>query len=685
MVTVVNKHLYINGSDINHRDCEYMHSNRALRAILISIVLALGLLLPALIIVPTVGADSISGETTFYFKNALSLEFEDGLGLGIVPPVSQDEPTKQNDSKYPPSIVRKNTSKVIFKQELNSDEMLYWMTAWTFYLLGEIDDNLSGEFGDLLEGFELFFPHPYRIVEIYEYDGNETVEINGDVVFDLYFSSYQRQRIRQKYRDEVKIGLYSIGIFLPKEIKNTTQQIKPGSFLQNGISKQQITLENVNLTLEPGESLLFSIEIIQSDKSNLVGTIIKKMINEEKILNRWKQWGNFFENRTKFTAVQELGTLIKEIIPLIEELNFTVDDIAEFFDTFRSSSFVYDSEVHPSSVTMEFRLPGEGENTKVYYLHDENIMDTNEPTEGRNLKETLSDTHVKWDGPALNDRNKIIKDVSVELYLQYLKIINPSKVKVGVTLFDGSNEITPSPSVKALDSSSLLVQTPTTFTFEDVNYELLYGHGLSIGVFLANGSKPGLLRKVSLLYDSSEKPSSVKVIFGETDNIQFDYVADPEGGLIIPGGSVKYTLNITSEYDDRVSVDVLEDKEGDWDVTITEDQVDISAGGTAEVSIFVNSTDNEKKAYGDAIDMTFIASGKTGIAHQTASAEVSEDAIEYDVNIVDSTESKNIKKDRNGTFYLIIKNNNTGAVDDVDSYTITVTSENNWEIKHTLQ
>ncbi|MCK5113036.1 MAG: hypothetical protein KAQ84_05780, partial [Thermoplasmatales archaeon] len=362
-----------------------MHSNRPLRAILLSIILILGSF--TVFIAPSACADSI-GETTFYFKNALSFDFEDESVFGIVP-LSQDKPTKQDDSKYPPSVVRKNTSKVIFKQELNSDEMLYWMTtAWALYLLGEIDDNLSGEFGDW-EGFELFFPHPYRIVEIYEYDGNETVEINGDVVFDLYFSSHQRQRLRQKYRDEVKVGLYSMGLFFPKEIKNTTQQIKPGPISQNGISKQQITLENVNLTLEPGGSLLFSIEIIQSDKSNIVGTIIKKMIDEERILNRWKQWGNFFENRTKFTAVQELGTFIKEIIPLIEEFNFTIDDIAEFFDTFRSSSFVYDSVGHPSSVTVEFRLPGQGENTKEYYLHDGNKMDTNEPTGSKSLKQQL--------------------------------------------------------------------------------------------------------------------------------------------------------------------------------------------------------------------------------------------------------------------------------------------------------
>ncbi|MCK5261636.1 MAG: hypothetical protein KAJ44_05605, partial [Thermoplasmatales archaeon] len=557
MVTVVNKHLYINRFDNSYRGCEYMHSNRPLRATLISVILVLGSLLPALIIIPTVGAETVSGENTFYFKNALSFDFGDEIGI----PVSQDKPTKQDDSKYPPSVVRKNTSKVIFKQELNSDEMLYWMTAWTFYLLDEIDDNLSGVFGDW-EGFELFFPHPYRIVEIYEYDGNETVEIKGDIVFDLYFSSHQRQRL-PKYRDEVKVGLYSIGTFLPEEIMNTTKEIKPGPIRQNGISRQQIILENTNLTLEPGESLLFSIEIIQSNKSNLVGTIIKNIIDEERILNRWKKRANILENITKLS---ELGTLINDVIPLFEEFNFTVDDIAEFIDTFRSSSFVYDSVDHPSSVTMEFRLPGEDENTKVYYLHNENKMNTNEPTESKSLKQQLSDSHVEWDGPALDKRNKIVKKVSVDLYLQYLNILNPGRAQVGVTLFDGSTEIT-SPSVKALDSSNFFAQTPTTFTFEDVNYELFYGHNLTIGVSLANGSKPGI-RKVSLLYDSSEKPSSVKVIFAETDNIRFDSTTDPDNGLIVPGGSVKYTLNITSKYDDDLYIDVLEGKKGDWEVSI---------------------------------------------------------------------------------------------------------------------
>jgi hypothetical protein len=291
----------------------------------------------------------------------------------------------------------------------------------------------------------------------------------------------------------------------PKEIKNTTQQIKPGTLLQNGISKQKIIIEDVNLTLQPGESLLFSIEIIQSDKSNIIGSTLKNFIDEERFLNRWNKWGKYFENMSRFPRLQDLGVFIQDIIPLIEEFNFTIDDIAKFFDTFRSSSLVYDSAAHPSSVTLNFISPGADQNTKMYYLHKDNIMDTNEPSEGKSQNIELQSAITKWDGLILNDRNKIIKDVSVELFIKYFNLLNPGKIKVAVSLFDGDNEIS-DPEIKELDRSNIQAKTPTTFTFENVNYELEYEHGLSIGVSLANGSNPRF-RKVKLLFDSTENPS----------------------------------------------------------------------------------------------------------------------------------------------------------------------------------
>lgn len=76
------------------------------------------------------------------------------------------------------------------------------------------------------------------------------------------------------------------------------------------------------------------------------------------------------------------------------------------------------------------------------------------------------------------------------------------------------------------------------------------------------------------------------------------------------------------------------------------------------------------------------AEGKTGSATKDAFGEISENAIDYKVSIPTFTDTKKIKKGTNGTFNFIIKNENTGAEDDTDTYTITVTSENNWELQY---
>jgi len=191
-----------------------MHSNRTLRITLISFMLILGSLLSILLITPTASADPIGGETTFYFKDILGLEepveYDSNMGISVL--VSQNPPTKQNDSEYP-------------------EEWLNWFSAWALYLLEDsgLGDDL-GEYGDLFGGLYLLFPHPYRIVETYEHDENESVDINGDIVFDLHFLS----DITSKSNfDEVNIGLYSMNlesiIPLPKEIKNKTVKITPDS------------------------------------------------------------------------------------------------------------------------------------------------------------------------------------------------------------------------------------------------------------------------------------------------------------------------------------------------------------------------------------------------------------------------------------------------------------------------
>ena len=284
---------------------------------------------------------------TFYFKDVLNFEETkyDSM-FGMLALASESHPTKRVDSKYPPSLFKMDNSKILPRYNLNSEELLIWFTNWIFYFMwAEFDD----EYKDLFDGLELIFPHPFRIVEAYENDRNEPIEIKGDIVFDLYFSSDIPSKLRNK--DYLKIGLYSMNpksiLPSPRLIMNKTVQIKPK--LLKDIHNQIITLENVNCTLEPREILLFQIEIIPSNKT--IRNIVNNIIDVDRLLDRWGKRADRLEN-SRIRRLQELGALINLSKNIAEELNITEDDIAEIVNGFRSTSFVYDSVHHPSSVTI---------------------------------------------------------------------------------------------------------------------------------------------------------------------------------------------------------------------------------------------------------------------------------------------------------------------------------------------
>ncbi|MBD3226851.1 MAG: hypothetical protein GF329_01580, partial [Candidatus Lokiarchaeota archaeon] len=252
-----------------------MHSNRAAKSILLVLVLVFG----SFSILFAQGANSQSPgvETILYFQNLLTYEdyndtggFDDFLGLFPIPSLSELPPTKENDSRYPPSLLKKGESKIF--PSFNVDEVTIYATAWLFYLFPEFNlTDLFDYFGDGIDtdeyDLELLFPHPYRVVGSYTNNGDKTIEISDDITYSLYFDSHFR--LLPKFRDKVEIGIYSMDtkllLPLPKLVKNTTVEIKP----KERIKKQEITLENVNLTIEPGDSILLSIEIIPCE--NLIG------------------------------------------------------------------------------------------------------------------------------------------------------------------------------------------------------------------------------------------------------------------------------------------------------------------------------------------------------------------------------------------------------------------------------
>jgi hypothetical protein len=663
-----------------------MHSKRVLRTTILSIILVLSSLLPSLIITHSISAESIVGETTFYFKDVSTTDLENDLDFGA--PVSIVMPTKKADSTYPPKLLKLNTSKT-------TEEMQYWLLTWSLYLFSQFDENLTdelGDFGDIFQGFEILLPHPYRIVGSYTNDGNDTLEITGDVVFDLHFSTFRTQNIGKILKDKVKVGLYTLGDFLPSEVKNKTTTIKSSGILINSISQQIITLENVNFYLQPGKSLLFTVELLQKDK--LIFNFLKSRYDEERIINILTRLGNFLENRSRNEKFQDLGTIIKEAIPIIEEFNFSINDIDTFINTFRSSSFVYDSVNHPSSVTLNIRLPEEPENSVLYYLHDGSVMDEIQPFENSTQKkDQIKKEQLMWQGPSL-ERNKIIKEATAKLYINHkdllfrlLNIIR-GKVKITASLFDNDKNIGTAEQSLGRTLFNLFGKPdiPVKFKFNISNVEIENGHNISLKISSNIGSRFngfGTTRGATLFYDSTNYPSTLSLQFKDTDHIKINTVENPSNGKIVPGGSAHYEIDIISKFDDEITVEVKDNKKENWDVTITNDNFNIDASGTAKTSIYVNSTDNTKNAYGESIDLTFIVAGKTGIARQKTSVEISEDAVKYDINIIEYTESKNLKKGSSGSFYFIIQNNNTGAEDDVDSYEIDATSENNWNIKKT--
>jgi hypothetical protein len=657
-----------------------MLAHNALKALLLTFILISGSLL-SVFLIPIIHAENTQGYTTLYFTNALNFENEEDFAA-----LTQTPPTSQKDSEYPPSILSKNG--ILGKNNtLISEEWIAWLTfAW----MGKYLENLSGidlgEFGGF-EGFELFIPGPYRISEAYTYNGNDTVNIRGDILYHLYFSDTRKIKT---LTDSVDVALYTMNIesFLPKLIKNATVLLTPPRYL-GGIYDQQITLSNINFTLTPGDSLFVSIEIIPTNKSTVALDIlnlpfIKKTF--QWMVNRWEN------NITLGPLRRQLGALIKNVTTLLEEtgeesgINFTSEDIASFINAMKSSKLIYDSQYHPSSVTIPAKISEE--DIRIYYLHSDQKMSENQQ-EGTNTskaeKTEIKQTPIIWTTNQGFERNKIlkVKEVTAELYFSRFLCLLPPKVSVNVTLYEDNTTIaTTEKELTRNELQGFLRKkiTPVIFNFTGIDREITYGHRLGIGISLSDDRKL-MITSLKIQYDSMDYPSSLRVKFEETQNIQIhDLITIPSDGKIIPGGSVQYLLNVTSLKTDTLQIRTIErEKTGAW-VISTPTSVTVSAKSWVSIPVFVNSSNILKEAYGSIIDLIVVVTGNTGIARQAISAEVSQDAIEYKVEILGYASSINISKGENRFFYFVVKNNNTGAIDDVDSYTITASSENHWSL-----
>lgn len=621
----------------------------------------------------------------------------------------------------------------------------------------ELFELLGAFFGDL------FSPHPYRFVASYFYNGTETVAIDGDLEFDLYFSSTLLTKLEGlDYRDQVNISVHSYNAdgFSTEQLDNAniTLTLEPKLF-EETIQNCNVTLKDINHTLHMGDYLLFSIEILQSNKpiSKLVENRYKNHIrpNLVKLANRLNESG-------KNKSIQ-LSENITSILDIIDEFGITSEDIADIFNSLRSSAFVYDSTTYPSKVKIpldnddnltlyfhnipdfendpfelgtikilneieatgdnESRWPpllinvdvilsgmdmeqmewmnwfmvwvfyvilkgGEAydENKITYYLTSDKKLDASGAEEEK-TKIKLSGNNTLFEGPA-QARNKILKSAKADLYVYFPKALTLSTVRVKATLLDGDNPI--DTDEKEINRAGILEallgpNEPTTFTFDiPSDYEeILNGNKLNLKVEVTQAPKFSIL-KTTTLVTGINFPSSLYVEFKETTNINMTLADSETEKYVVPGDSTEFTLNITSKHDDTITLEVIEELLSDdfefedtWNVEYPE-KVEVKKDSYNLVKILVTSTDESESAEDDRIDLTFIATGKTGIDSKEATVKVDEKAVEYNINVTVKPTKQEVKHGENCTYQFTIKNMNTGIW--VDNYRLNVTSENDWEL-----
>ncbi len=376
-----------------------MLAHKALKAVILLFILISGSFFQVFL-TPVAGAEGTQGYTTLYFTNVLNINSE-----GDVPVLTPTPPTSQQDSFYPPHIL---TDKELRDKNntMISEEFITWLST---ALLGELFGNLSDmNLSDIggLEGFELFFPGLNRISEEYVYTGNDTLNIHGDILYHLYFSDTRKIK---KLTDSVDVSLYAIRnnsiIPLPRLIKNTTVLLEPPKYL-GGVYDQQILLPNVNYTLVAGDTILFSIKLLPTNKSMLVLNLlnspsIKKTV--QWMVNRWEN------NITHGKIRRQLGALIKEVTTLLEAtgnesgMNFSTDDIASFLNTMKSTRLIYDSQAHPSSVTIPAKLSEE--DIRTYYFSPDQILSQTQQGGTNSSKTKILTTPTLWTMEEALERN----------------------------------------------------------------------------------------------------------------------------------------------------------------------------------------------------------------------------------------------------------------------------------------
>ena len=606
-------------------------------------------------------------------------------------------------------------------------------------ILGSPDVNAQEDFDETVSiKNDILIPDPFEYVAFYKYYEENETRIQGDMVFELFFTSTLNTKLDFLFGDDaVNLSVYH------SDIEGETSKIEVGSyqinldpqFLEGNIQKTIVTLEDIDVNLTTGDSLSFYLDMTPSEKK--IGRIVEENYNlvVKGTLQRLANWLGTRDN----PQLNNLSETIDYMLETIDEFGISPEEIAELANALRSASFVYASSDYPSSVrfpidpgenltlyfynenivdttapneTIEYFYPPvllskdefalgtsteewivwfgywsltvlgdddyqDTDNRITYYLHSDNKMDESVPESTTRSEKKLSQGAALWESDPI-PRNIIIENFSAEVYLYFPKLITSSS-KIKAEILD-DNETIASEEV-TLEKAKLAEfifggpAKPKVFTFDDFETNREIWNGNKLKLRITLIDKPIFsILRSPKVYFDSNEYSSF--ISYKYRETENIKIQKMDDKKTIPGGNSVFTLEIDSKYDDTLDIVVDPYRNiGGWTVEYDE-TLDVTANTTTFVPVYVNSTSNDNSSYdNDVIKMFFNISGSTGINSTTAGVEVDESAVDFNIEVL-SPSDKKVKHGSKYTYQFKIRNNNTGYLD--DNYLINVSSENDW-------
>ena len=134
--------------------------------------------------------------------------------------------------------------------------------------------------------------------------------------------------------------------------------------------------------------------------------------------------------------------------------------------------------------------------------------------------------------------------------------------------------------------------------------------------------------------------------------------------------------------DDLISIkinDFSESEKEKWNVSVTPHEFSITPGETKKINVTLvsKSTDIDDYETRDEINVTVVASGKTGINTTRVFAQISPSAVKHDVKIT-LPDGKKVKHGKDVTYLIVVKNNNSGFYPDL--YDFNVSSQHGFNV-----